>query len=39
MNIVLNHNDFNIENINLLKKRNNTVIEVHLPNLLILMKI
>lgn len=27
MNIVLNHNDFNIENINLLKKRNNTVIE------------
>jgi hypothetical protein len=27
MNIVLNHNNFNIENINLLKKRNNTVIE------------
>ena len=27
MNIVLNHNDFNIENINLLKKRNNTIIE------------
>lgn len=27
MNIVLKHNDFNIENINLLKKRNNTVIE------------
>jgi hypothetical protein len=27
MNIVLNKNDFNIENINLLKKRNNTVIE------------
>ena len=27
MNIVLNQNDFNIENINLLKKRNNTVIE------------
>ena len=27
MNIVLNHNDFNIENINLLKKRSNTVIE------------
>ena len=27
MNIVLKYNDFNIENINLLKKRNNTVIE------------
>ena len=27
MNIVLNQNDFDIENINLLKKRNNTVIE------------
>tara|TARA_B110000879_G_C11041154_1_gene458913 strand:+ start:187 stop:654 length:468 start_codon:yes stop_codon:yes gene_type:complete len=27
MNIVLTKNDFNIENINLLKKRNNTVIE------------
>ena len=27
MNITLNHNDFNIENINLLKKRNNTIIE------------
>jgi hypothetical protein len=27
MNIVLKHNDFNIENINLLKKRNNTVID------------
>jgi len=27
MNIVLNHNDFNIKNINLLKKRNNTIIE------------
>jgi len=27
MNIVLNKNDFHIENINLLKKRNNTVIE------------
>lgn len=27
MNVVLNHNNFNIENINLLKKRNNIVIE------------
>ena len=27
MNLVLNHNDFNIQNINLLKKRNNTIIE------------
>lgn len=27
MNIVLNHNNFNIENINLLKKRNNIVID------------
>ena len=27
MNLALNHNDFNIQNINLLKKRNNTIIE------------